>query len=271
LAVRDLGRRSGSGFLIGQSGALAGSRLETRVSKESSAFGPALLFLVDQGLVMAWVGINEARTVNVATLDLPAGSTAVNVRNRVFVNGGGLGGGGAGPPALSPFDPLPMSLACLNDSGELCLASARSGLNFQSPDPVSWAAPLQEGAALSFLHAAWTRSDDNQLEFVRVPFGPTSFARSAQTCVHKPSLAEFRGELHVAWVGTDGNGQLNVAPIDHAAWDAGGDPIDASQVNTLNEFSIAAPALMSLPNPERLAIFWTGTDGAGALNGGVVS
>jgi len=254
--------------VLGQSGALAGSRLETHVSAEASQFAPALHFLGSQGLVMAWVGINEARTVNVATVDLPAGSAAVNVSNRVFVNSGGLGGGGAGPPSLSPFDPLPISLACLNDGGQLCVASARSGLNFDAADAVDFGG--QEGAALSFLSAAWTRFDDNQLEFISLPLTPTSRARSAQSSLHKPSLAEFRGRLHVAWVGTEGNGQLNVAPIDRAAWDAGGDPVDAGQVNTLNEFSIAAPALLNLPDPERLAIFWTGTDGEGLLNGAIV-
>jgi hypothetical protein len=262
-------------YVVGPPGQLAATQLETHISEDATELAPALYYLTDNGLVLAWVGINDARTVNVAAVDLPAGSNRVDSRERVFVNGGGLGAGGAGPPSLSAFDPTPLSLACLNDAGELCLASAQSGLNFDVPDPVAWDAPCVEGVALSFLRAAWTRADDNRLEFIRFPLGPNARVPSAQSSLHRPSLAEYRGQLYVAWVGTEGNGHLNVAPIDSGAWSQGGDPIDANQVDTLTELSMAAPALLRLPadisgTPERLAIFWTGVDGTGLINGAVV-
>lgn len=262
-------------YLTGTSGHFKGSRLEAHVSADASKWAPALYHLQGHGLVLAWVGINAARTLNVALVDLPIGTNAVVSRKRVFVNSGSLGGGGAGPPSLSPFDPLPLSVACMNDRGELCIASARHGIDFGSAGTESWAQTSQEGAALSFLYAAWRSPDDDRLHFATFPKSPlTPPTISAQSTLHRPSLAEYDNRLFVAWVGTDGDAHLNVAPVDGNAWAAGGDPIDANRVETLTELSLAAPALLSLPanaaSPERLAIFWTGVDGAGTINGALV-
>lgn len=98
-----------------------------------------------------------------------------------------------------------------------------------------------EGVAQSFLRAAWTRADDNRLEFISFPLTPNSRVLSAQSSLHKPSLAEFRGQLHIAWGGTDGDAHLNVAPLDAGAWNEGRDPIDPNRVETLTELSMAAP------------------------------
>ena len=262
-------------FVVGPPGQLAATQLETHVSRDASWYAPALWYLAGSGLVLAWVGINDALTVNVARIDLPAGSSEVVSLERVFVNSGGLGDGGAGPPALSQFGVSGLDLACLNQAGQLCLASAWSGLSFNTADPVTWEAPRVEGVALGSFRAAWTRADDNRLEFFSIPLTEHSRVLSSQSSLHMPSLAEYRGQGYVAWVGTDGDGHLNVAPVDGAAWDEGRDPIDPNRVDTLSELSMAAPALLNLPadisgTPERLAIFWTGVDGAGLINGAVV-
>jgi len=261
-------------YIVGPPGQLAATQLETHDSKDASEHGPALYYLRDQGLVLAWVGINDAHTVNAAIVDLPAGSNAVVSIQRVFVNAGCLGSGGTGPLTLAPFDPAPLTLACLNDAGEVCVASAIHGIQFGAPGPFLNIRPL-EGVALSLGNAAWTRTADNLLEFARVPRQPNGQVVSAQSSIHRPALAEYRGQLYVAWVGTDGDAHLNVAPLDQRAWDEGRDPIDSNRVDTLTELSLAAPALLTLPAdssgaPERLAIFWTGVDGTGLINGAVV-
>jgi hypothetical protein len=256
-------------------GHLAGTQLETHVGSDASAYAPAVQDLPGYGLALAWVGVNGARTLNVAGVDLPSGSRALKTRDRRFVTGGGLESGGAGPTSLDSFDVRGISVACPNDSGQVSLATATTGLNFGSPDPRDWG-PAAEGAALGVSRAAWTRTSDDRLELQQYPLTPTARAASAQSSVHRPSLAEYRGRLYIAWVGTDGDNHLNVAPIDHQAWQAGGDPIDPDRVDTLTELSLAAPALLTLPatdlssDPDRLAIFWTGVDGAGTINGAVV-
>ncbi len=261
-------------FVVGPAGQLAATQLEMHVSQDASSFAPALRYVAGSGLVLAWVGINEGRTVNVAIVELPAGTGQVVSRQRVFVNNGGLSAGGDAAPSLGPFDPTPLTLACLNPGGEVCLASARSALQFDVAESVAWAPASVEGVALSFLRAAWTRAGDGRLEFMSLPVRDNSRVVSAQSSLFKPSLAEYGGELYVAWVGTDGDRHLNVAPVDLSAWDAGRDPIDPERVETLTELSLAAPALVTLPvaafAPERLAIFWTGVDGAGLINGAVV-
>jgi hypothetical protein len=103
--------------------------------------------------------------------------------------------------------------------------------------------------------------------------GSATVARSIQTSLFEPSLAMYNGEIYVAWTGTDNIGSLSVGHIDVSRVETGGDPVDT--VNVLNETSIAAPALLEMPasqfNPEdRLAIFWTGSDGAHYINGAVV-
>jgi hypothetical protein len=261
-------------YVTGPPGQLAATRLEADVAGDASPFAPAVHYLRNYGLVLAWVGVDEARTVNVAGVDLPAGSRSVDTRDRAFVNGGGLGGGGAGPPALAAFDPLPMTVACPNDAGQLCMASGHSPLSFGTPDAVDWAGGRLEGVALSPFSAAWTRAEDNRLEFMGFPRTPSSRAVSAQSSIHMPSLAEYRGHLHVAWAGTDGSGHLNVAPVDTRALEQGRDPIHSSRVDILTESTMAAPALLSIPAdgsfPERLAIFWTGVDDTGRINGATV-
>ncbi|MFD9486325.1 hypothetical protein [Streptomyces sp. NPDC059991] len=83
------------------------------------------------------------------------------------------------------------------------------------------------------------------------------------------AFASSRGSVCIAWTGTDGAGHLNVVPVSPAAVRAGADPIGA--VYTRPETRIAAPALVPQMDwkhgRHRLAVFWTGTDGSGALNG----
>jgi hypothetical protein len=260
-------------YIVGTPGQLVGRQLETHVSRDASEHAPAIHYRREGDLVLAWVGINPAQTVNAAIIDLPSGTRDVVSRQRVFVNDGPLGSGGSGPVSLAPFGPLGITLACLNESGTSCFSTANQGIAFDAPrsDPDIDAI---EGIALEVGMAAWTRRSDNRLLFQPSPIRPGSPFVSAQSSLHRPALASFGGHLYVAWVGTDGDGHLNVARVQTGAFDTGGDPIDPGAVDTLTELSLAAPVLVSLPpeafSPERLAIFWTGVDGSGTINGAVV-
>jgi hypothetical protein len=279
-------------YVVGVPGSIAKSPLEIHVSADRSEFAPALAYdYQGQGFALAWVGVNDARSVNAALVDLPHGSGEVQVRDRAFVEGPVVAPGGDGPPTLALDNYF--ELVGLSRRGDLYVATAAQPPTFGNarplmPGPGIWRpvhGPLYlEGAALGRvgpqepLYAAWTRSDQ-RLEFLAdavdpTPPGPRVTATSAQTSQHRPALAAYGGQLYVAWTGTDAYAHLNVAPVDRDAVNQGADPIDPQLVVTLTELSLGSPALVNLESyyavPERLAIFWTGTDGAGTINGAIV-
>ena len=269
----------------GPPGSLGNSSLARYDCPDSSDHAPALCY--HEGLRLAWAGTNGAHTLNLATVDLPFGGNQVRFHQRAFVNVGDLGSGASGAPSLSMQANGMLGVLCENATGQLCSAITSDGSSFDSGNQVFWrptcvegAVEIQSPADPTVTYVAWTDAGSGGLRFVRVDgINEHTGVPSAQLSLHAPSLAVHNGTIYVAWVGTDSAAHLNVAPVDIQAIDAGDDPIDAAQVDTLNELSLAAPALLTLPPtevdpenflPERLAIFWTGVDGAGTISGAIV-
>jgi hypothetical protein len=87
----------------------------------------------------------------------------------------------------------------------------------------------------------------------KATLGDTSFV--------DPALAEYHGQLDIAWTGTDSGHHLNTMRSANGT--------DFGDKETDSDTSIAAPALASAFG--RLFIAWTGTDGGHHLNVAVVS
>jgi hypothetical protein len=249
-------------------GRFAGSMLRTTTLTDTSDYAPALSFYDNQPW-LAWTGTNGAHTVNAGQLAVGTGG-AISVTSRAFVNGGALGNGAKSGPTLSPnpyFDEL--SLHALATSGQMTDSSS-------SPAGKPWTTgtfPYATGA-LGAMNAApdgngdfynaWTGSDGHITVEVPAPGAPL-LMRSEQTSAYPPALARFLGRTYIAWTRPDTHlGLGEVLPTGSS------DPI--TSVIQYLESSIAGPALVVRPgtNPPELAILWTGTDGTGALNAGVI-
>lgn len=259
------------GVTQGNYDAFLQATLKVTVLSDSSDEAPALLLYQDR-LWLAWQGTNGAHTVNSATVDIAADGSA-SLAARAFVNGGELGRGSICAPLLvgSPYVSW-IGLHTLDAAGGAVeAANSPAGTGWQAAEALPFAgdtvgavADLAVGAD-SFLHA-WTRHD-GRLAFnvsgLDIPF------ISDETSPFSPSLALFGGAPYVAWTGSDPDHHLNVARLDVTANTL--DPI--RDKNIVTELSLAAPALVNIPpgfRKERLAIAWTGVDGAGELNVAVV-
>lgn len=252
------------------SGGVVDSTLYPTILSDSSAFAPALACYSGR-LWLAWTGINEADTVNVAEVRLDADGAA-SVGGRTLVHDGILGAGAISGPSLSGnpyFDQL--SLHALATGGQMVDSSSRpAGSPWRSSSypfarntrGTMIAAPDGGG---DFVHA-WT-ADDGRLTIAQPMPGTPMIYRSAQTSQYCPALASWAGGIYIAWTGM--GGYLNVGRLDFTEKLL--DPI--VDIDTLDAISIAAPILIDRPplsNPERLVILWTGADGGGAVSAGLV-
>ena len=277
--------------MIGPPGQLAGTTLQTTVLADASAFAPAFLpGLSGSGSSqLAWTGINGGHSLNVADLGVASntGTFTGQITGRTLVAGNTVSGT-SGPALERSGGSGPLNqVNVVDQNGNVIVASESSELGFDPPFTLGFIAGTRgpvhgiadaDGAGSTLW--VWTAAD-GALSFAlsNPAISGVTVARSAQASGFAPSVTNFNAAgnpvtFYVAWTGIDGTGLLNVAPFDLAAVRAGTDPVSA--VNTLSETSIAAPALVNLsvrstlPH-RRLRIFWTGTDGTGALNGAVVS
>lgn len=259
------------GLTEGPYDAFLQSTLHTTVLSDSSDKAPALL-LYQNRLWLAWQGTNAAHTVNTAVVDLGADGS-ISLSHRAFVNGGSLGNGSTAAPLLVGSPYISWIGLHTRDAAGAAVEAANSpvGTGWQDAQALRFAGNGNGAVADvafgtdSFLHA-WTQND-GRLAFnvsgLEIPF------ISAETSPFAPSLALFGGAPYVAWTGSDPDHHLNVARVDVTANTV--DPI--RDKNVVSELSLAAPVLVNVPRGygnERLAIIWTGVDGAGELNGAVV-
>ena len=108
------------------------------------------------------------------------------------------------------------------------------------------------------------RGNDSRLYFVADGMDPASPARpiGTETTSAGPRLAAMSGRLYVAWVGTDGEGQLNImSSSDGLNWE--------NKWTFPEETSRYAPAVLGTQS-ERLYVAWTGRDGGQSLNLGMI-
>jgi hypothetical protein len=263
--------------VAGSSGGLAGTSLRSTVLADSSDYAPSLgrVLTIRDTAQLAWAGINGSHSLNVADLGVDTGAwqltgqivgRALVADNSVSATSGPVwtGAGTGGLNQLGVLDQHSRSVL-IEETGDLVFgAPSTSEFLFGSRGPAQ-ARNVDGGETLW----AWTASD-GALTFALVRQGsplPAAVAGSAQSSGFGPSSIEPAypgGPLCVAWTGIDGAGELNVAPVNPDAIRNGTDPIGA--VYTLPETSIAAPTLLYRPLLHALAIFWTGTDGAGTLN-----
>ncbi|WP_041540189.1 hypothetical protein [Catenulispora acidiphila] len=263
--------------VIGSSGGLSGTTLRSTVLADASDHAPSLsrILTVRYTVQLAWAGINGAHSLNAADLGVNTSSWQLTgqIVGRALVAGDSVSatsgpvwtGGGAGDVnRLGVLDQSSRSVL-IEETGDLVFgAPSTSDFIVDARGPAQ-ALATDNGETLW----AWTASD-GALTFALVRPGfplPTAVVRSAQASGFGPSSIEPAypgGPLCVAWTGIDGTGALNVAALNVDAIRNGTDPISA--VYTLPETSSAAPALLHRPFLRTLAIFWTGTDGAGTLN-----
>jgi hypothetical protein len=247
---------------------LSNSSVTETVLSDSSDYAPALAFYDSQAW-LAWTGTNGACTVNVANL-LIDGQNGVTVGARAFVNDGVLDQGAASGPTLSPnlyIDEL--SLHAVTMAGDM----ADSG---SSPAGAPWstnAYPFAQRAKGpmsvipdgrdDFIYA-WTDAGGQLVVTLNAASTPLTY-RSAQMSNFAPALAVFNNDFYIAWTGTDGH--LNVGQV------VPGTNIDPIvDVRTFDEQSLAGPILIVRSGQtQRLTALWTGVDGTGAINAGVVN
>lgn len=272
---------------VGPPGQLAGTVLRKTVFGDASPYAPALAsgLLADIYGQMAWVDITAEQRLHIATLEIETTNFTFTGRfsGRTIVGAGVLSGRSS--PTLAGSSHAPPQVGVVNQNGNQVVANETSPLVFSGPATLGWVGAtrgpvrrysLSDVPGGRFLWA-WTASDG----FLRFAFttSPTPstesplVVRSAQQSLAQPTLALYRGGMHVGWTGVDGAGMLNVAAVDLGRLGAGADPI--TSVNILSEQGIGAPTLVGMPptaqvRTHRLAIFWAGTDGQGTLNGGIV-
>ncbi|WP_101386481.1 hypothetical protein [Streptomyces sp. TLI_146] len=263
--------------VIGPPRQFAGSTLEKTILADASDYAPSFLPGVTSAYDarLAWTGIDYGRAVKVADFALTSGDWKLTggMTQHGLVGYGQIGG--TSGPDMSVLQRYRVNV--VDQYGRVVLAQA-NGISFGETIPLPFfgtpRGPVRNiGLGWEGTVWMWTASD-GALSFAftdsAVPATDTPVVvRSAQWAICEPAaFTPFRDSVYIAWTGTDGAGHLNVAPVDLAAVKAGTDPIGA--VYTLPETSIAAPALVPQMDWDhgnhRLAVFWTGTDGSGALN-----
>ncbi|QIS11186.1 hypothetical protein [Nocardia arthritidis] len=263
------------------SGQLAGSTLRKTTLTDTSNFAPALA-TDGNNILLAWTGTNGSRTTNIATLGVDGnGQFNGAVLGRAFVNGTSISGNSSPSIGLSGGQSSTVHVDVVDQNGRISESQANAGqpLAFNPAFELNWigatrgvAHPEQLDDPLSLVWA-WTGSD-GFLRFAQTGVdaqGTPPVVVSAQQSGFQPALKNTGGdELIVAWTGIDGAGRLNLAEVDTSALAAGRDPI--TRVTTLDEFSIAGPALIHRfdGGGNRPTILWTGTDGVGLLNAATV-
>jgi hypothetical protein len=263
--------------VAGSSASLAGTSLRSTVLADSSDHAPGLSRVLTghNTAQLAWAGINGGHSLNVADLgvDTSAWQLTGQVAGRALVAADTVsatsgpvwtGAGSGGVNQLSVVDQSTQSVV-IEETGDLVFGAPATSAFIAGARGPAQARDTDGNETLW----AWTASD-GALTFALVRQGsslPAAVVRSAQSSGFGPSSIEqayVGGPLCIAWTGTDGAGELNVAPVNQNAIRNGSDPIGA--VYTLPETSIAAPTLLYRPYLHALAIFWAGTDGAGTLN-----